>query len=317
MHITSMEEHLEESDSEVKDSNGDTDRFMSLSNRAGGGANDASLLEDEDYDIYEGYENDAYDLSDEQLTFYNSFDIRSEKQYAPISFATLVRNDSSKHVSNFCTLDTRTKIKDTTEMLIPLSLILEANVRVRVLICILLKWNMSGKQRSALFGPDDNICPKSVVFKSEVTLCGDLRRRSGSSHTKNGASQNDWIPNVVLRSQRSMEVKEKNGATTSIKDTTNMASSSNTKGLVNDINLVTLTNSKVGNTVNVAENVVEDSDSDVDVVYDETAQFIASGGLNNASLYEDKDYDFYDTYDLEGLMKQQLASCNRIDINLL
>ncbi|GJW29033.1 hypothetical protein Tco_0045908 [Tanacetum coccineum] len=75
MHITSMEEHLEESDSEVKDSNGDTDRFMSLSNRAGGDANDASLLEDEDYDIYEGYENDAYDLSDEQLTFYNSFDI--------------------------------------------------------------------------------------------------------------------------------------------------------------------------------------------------------------------------------------------------
>ncbi|GKC76394.1 hypothetical protein Tco_1127168 [Tanacetum coccineum] len=225
MHITSMEEHLEESNSEVNDSDGDTDRFMSLSNRAGGDANDASLLEDEDYDIYEGYQNDAYDISDEQLTFYNSFDIRLcgalvclylggmknnhkkkkgnsdgstamplmakegagveftltlkgssskrdayvvipdcveadfrsnlrwedhativddnnlmlvdaeyvrtglEKQYAPISFVTLVRNDSSKHVSNFCTLDTGTKIEDTIEMLIPLSSILEANAR--------------------------------------------------------------------------------------------------------------------------------------------------------------------------------------------
>ncbi|GJU92474.1 hypothetical protein Tco_1304897 [Tanacetum coccineum] len=35
----------------------------------GGGANDVILLQDEDYDIYDEYENDAYDLIDEQLTF--------------------------------------------------------------------------------------------------------------------------------------------------------------------------------------------------------------------------------------------------------
>ncbi|GKD23314.1 hypothetical protein Tco_1225017 [Tanacetum coccineum] len=51
-------------------------QFMaSLSNRSGGGANDASLLEDEDYDIYDGLENDDYDISEEQLTFCDAFDI--------------------------------------------------------------------------------------------------------------------------------------------------------------------------------------------------------------------------------------------------
>nr|GEY56800.1 hypothetical protein [Tanacetum cinerariifolium] len=50
---TSMEEQVEELDSKVKDIEGDTARFMSLSNRADGSANDTSLLEDEYYDIYD------------------------------------------------------------------------------------------------------------------------------------------------------------------------------------------------------------------------------------------------------------------------
>ena len=76
-------------------------------------------------------------------------------------------------------------------------------------------------------------------------------------------------------------------------NTTNMASSSNNKGHANsyDTNLVTLNNSvevfkendkifenvgtsiaeNVGNTVKDAEKAVEESDSDVDEVYDETA----------------------------------------------
>ncbi|GKB08350.1 hypothetical protein Tco_0836634 [Tanacetum coccineum] len=56
MSSTSMEEQVEESDTD-------------------GGANDTSLLEDEYYDIYDRYENDAYDLSDEQLAFCDAFDI--------------------------------------------------------------------------------------------------------------------------------------------------------------------------------------------------------------------------------------------------
>ncbi|GJR88881.1 hypothetical protein Tco_0212892 [Tanacetum coccineum] len=39
--------------------------------------------------------------------------------------------------------------------------------------------------------------------------------------------------------------------------------------------------------------------SEVEVVYDETTQFMASGGANDASLYKDEDYDIYDTYDPE------------------
>nr|GEV35930.1 retrotransposon protein, putative, unclassified [Tanacetum cinerariifolium] len=45
--------------------------------------------------------------------------------------------------------------------------------------------------------------------------------------------------------------------------------------------------------------VNSNSASDVKVAYGETAQFMASGGANDASLYEDEDYDTYDTYDIE------------------
>ncbi|GJX69527.1 hypothetical protein Tco_0305254 [Tanacetum coccineum] len=46
-----------------------------------------------------------------------------------------------------------------------------------------------------------------------------------------------------------------------------------------------------------------DCDSDVEVAYDESAQFIASRGANSASLYEGKDYDIYDTYNIEVLRR--------------
>nr|GEV03874.1 ethylene-responsive transcription factor CRF4-like [Tanacetum cinerariifolium] len=52
-----------------------------------------------------------------------------------------------------------------------------------------------------------------------------------------------------------------------------------------------------------------------EVAYDETAQFMASGDANDASLYEDEEYDMYDTYDIKGLTKQELALNDMIDIN--
>ncbi|GKB06880.1 ribonuclease H-like domain-containing protein [Tanacetum coccineum] len=45
--------------------------------------------------------------------------------------------------------------------------------------------------------------------------------------------------------------------------------------------------------------VNSDSNSNVEVAYDETAQLMASGGANDASLYEDEDYDIYDNYDIK------------------
>nr|GEX60578.1 U5 small nuclear ribonucleoprotein helicase [Tanacetum cinerariifolium] len=58
-------------------------------------------------------------------------------------------------------------------------------------------------------------------------------------------------------------------------------------------------------------NANSDSDSDIEVTYNETPQFMAGGGANDASLYEEEDYDIYDTYDIEGLTKQDLAFCDR------
>nr|GEW12167.1 hypothetical protein [Tanacetum cinerariifolium] len=77
MPSTSIEEEVEELDSEVEDVHDDKNQILaSLSNRDGGGANDANLLEDEYYDIYDGYENDAYDgLTEDQLAFCDTYGI--------------------------------------------------------------------------------------------------------------------------------------------------------------------------------------------------------------------------------------------------
>ncbi|GKC42121.1 hypothetical protein Tco_1059843, partial [Tanacetum coccineum] len=40
------------------------------------------------------------------------------------------------------------------------------------------------------------------------------------------------------------------------------------------------------------------------------------GGANDDSLYEDEDYDIYDTYDIGSLRKQKLAFFDMMDINL-
>ncbi|GKE41647.1 hypothetical protein Tco_1468931 [Tanacetum coccineum] len=52
--------------------------------------------------------------------------------------------------------------------------------------------------------------------------------------------------------------------------------------------------------------VNSDSETDVKVAYDEIAQFMASEGANDASLYENEDYDIYDNYDIEGSVPGQM-----------
>nr|GEZ34846.1 hypothetical protein [Tanacetum cinerariifolium] len=65
-----------------------------------------------------------------------------------------------------------------------------------------------------------------------------------------------------------------------------------------------------------SDSVNSDSEKDVELACDETAQFIASEGFNDASLYDDEDSDIYDTYDVESRMKQELTYCNMMDIIL-
>ncbi|GJX05394.1 hypothetical protein Tco_0191310 [Tanacetum coccineum] len=47
---------LEESDDEIEKFDDDTARYISFTNQAGRGANDAVVLEDENFDCYDGYE---------------------------------------------------------------------------------------------------------------------------------------------------------------------------------------------------------------------------------------------------------------------
>ncbi|GJR94830.1 hypothetical protein Tco_0267004 [Tanacetum coccineum] len=97
MPSTSIGEQLKESNSEVEDVHDDTTRFLaSLSNQVGGGENDASLLKDEDYKFFDGYENDAYDRQTKnQLAFCDAYDIRLGVMLGDRAFLTygLVLND--------------------------------------------------------------------------------------------------------------------------------------------------------------------------------------------------------------------------------
>ena len=65
---------VEDSDShEVKDLYDETANFM-----ASVGANDVSLLEDEDFDIYDTYDLDG--LTNEQLAFCEAYDINTRRK---------------------------------------------------------------------------------------------------------------------------------------------------------------------------------------------------------------------------------------------
>nr|GEV82962.1 hypothetical protein [Tanacetum cinerariifolium] len=68
----------EDIDNNVEDVFDVTAQFMtSLSKWAGGsdGANETSFSGDEDYDMYDGYEDCAYDLTEEHKSFYQAWDI--------------------------------------------------------------------------------------------------------------------------------------------------------------------------------------------------------------------------------------------------
>ncbi|GJY67593.1 RNA-directed DNA polymerase, eukaryota [Tanacetum coccineum] len=79
------------------------------------------------------------------------------------------------------------------------------------------------------------------------------------------------------------------------------------------LNVITSTAEKVCNIVNDSEKVVDESESLIDDIYDETAQYMANGGANDASFLEDEDYDTYDSYDLEGLIEDQTDLAKAFD----
>ncbi|GKB38355.1 hypothetical protein Tco_0883297 [Tanacetum coccineum] len=63
-----------------------------------------------------------------------------------------------------------------------------------------------------------------------------------------------------------------------------------------------------------ANKAVEKSDSDVEDIYDEIAHFMASGGANDANLYEDEDHDIYDIYERFQWVTKEHLLLLRMDI---
>nr|GEX80876.1 hypothetical protein [Tanacetum cinerariifolium] len=95
--------------------------------------------------------------------------------------------------------------------------------------------------------------------------------------------------------------------TTNTTDLKNGASSFRNAGP----NVGTSRTGNVNNNVQDESNVVEESESDVEDIYDETAHFMASECANDASLYEDDDYDIYDNNDIQGLSKSNWCFVTR------
>ncbi|GJW18985.1 hypothetical protein Tco_0026421 [Tanacetum coccineum] len=73
-------EELEESDDEIKELDDDTARYMSFTDQASGGENDAGLFKNEYFDFYDGYEDQVDDLPEAQHAFCDQFDIRLRSQ---------------------------------------------------------------------------------------------------------------------------------------------------------------------------------------------------------------------------------------------
>ncbi|GKB67884.1 hypothetical protein Tco_0929296 [Tanacetum coccineum] len=174
-----------------------------------------------------------------------------------------------------------------------------------------------------VFGHDDSTCSKRVV--------DDTRKENLKS---NDGFQNG--PRKTFRGfNTGLKVHFKPSKQVGLSNPFNVLNSleNDVDSVVNDVGKVdpkVIVNPKVASCVehivtsssNVneagksSEMVIDDNESDMEDVCDETAQFMARGGANDASLLEDEDYDIYDGYDLEGLSKEELAFCEAMDFNL-
>ncbi|GKE27697.1 hypothetical protein Tco_1443081, partial [Tanacetum coccineum] len=74
-------EELEGSDDEIEELDDDTTRYISFTDQASGGANDAGLFKNEDFDFYDGYEDQVDDLPEVQHAFCDQFDIRLRSRF--------------------------------------------------------------------------------------------------------------------------------------------------------------------------------------------------------------------------------------------
>ncbi|GKA95906.1 hypothetical protein Tco_0818001 [Tanacetum coccineum] len=193
-------------------------------------------------------------------------------------------------------------------------------------ICVEYKWTAPRCSSCKVFGHVLDECPKKSVSEIQavrgVQVENDDYLGTNRGNTKMVEKGGD--SGMLVRSAGTRGKKKQAGLSRQEVNNSNLIGALNS--VENDDYLGTNGgNSKLaekGGDSGVPLNKVDsspvnsDSESDVEVAYDETAQFMANEGTNDASLYEDEDYNIYNTYDIEGLTKKELAMCDMMDINL-
>ncbi|GJW64941.1 hypothetical protein Tco_0116825 [Tanacetum coccineum] len=160
------------------------------------------------------------------------------------------------------------------------------------------------------------IGPISHGVELKDTLVVDIPKFKGNGYTRSTIRvEYEWKPSRLLAASTNGKKKQ---AELSRQEVSNSNLFDALNSVVNDDDLGTNErNSKLAEK-GVDSDMVSSShdDSEVEVDYDETDQFMANGGANDPRFYDDEDYDIYDTYDIEGLTEQDLAFCDMMDINL-
>ncbi|GJT64393.1 zinc knuckle CX2CX4HX4C containing protein [Tanacetum coccineum] len=219
----------------------------------------------------------------------------------PISFASMVTPELSKRVANFRMLNTRTTTGESVEILIPLSSVLEANARGVELCPVWVKLHdipVTVFTKDGLSVIATRLGKPIMLDSYTSTMCMDSWGRMDFARAlveiKAGRPLKDTIVIAIPLGFSNV-------------DDINFVSLRNSFAALNDQDNVfeIVENSEAENVESKSgEKFIEDSESDVEVTYNENAQFMAfkgmkeGSGFGNKSLYEQrKDSNVDDEYD--------------------
>ncbi|GJS64804.1 hypothetical protein Tco_0679368 [Tanacetum coccineum] len=200
------------------------------------------------------------------------------------------------------------ELKNTTVVVVPKFVGEEYTMRT---ICVEYEWTLPRCSSCRVFGHVLDECPKKSVSDVAKNLKNPRQVQYGLSRQEvSNSNPFDALNSVendddLGTNEGNSKLAEK-GANSGVVSSAHGQLFDKKRMLVDDD----------GKPIHKVDPVNSDSDNEFEVAYDKTAQFMASGGANDANLYEEEDYDIYDTYDIEGLSKQELAFSNRMDINL-
>ncbi|GKE94771.1 hypothetical protein Tco_1579626 [Tanacetum coccineum] len=167
----------------------------------------------------------------------------------------------------------------------------------RIAICIEYEWKPPRCSTCKVFGHVLDECPKKIVL--DVSKIMKIPRQTACKPPVGLKPKSNFVYRLVQPTSKTSGEKSKMDSLDKSLYTTPLAERINKlerKMLDGKLMLVD-DDGKPLNKVDF-DPVNSDSDSDVEVAYDKTTQFVASGGANDVSIYEDEDYDIYHTYDI-------------------